>query len=305
MLSQSQIRQQITDQIVAALQQGTAPWRKPWTTDPNVGQPCNAATSRNYRGVNPLILQIAADQKGFTSRHWATFNQWKQLGCRVKRRPTNVAAGKWGTEIVLCKPLLKKEVDESGEESLQSYSLLRTFTVFNADQVEGERSERFLVGSDISPSDQIDDRFENAEQVIRSTGAEIRFGGNEAFYSPADDYIQMPRREQFSIPEFYDTLFHELTHWTEHRSRLNWDRSLTENSYALGELIAELGSVYLSGELGLPVSDSIPNHASYIANWLCAMKDDTRFIFRAATQASKAADFLLSFNRIPEPVLSI
>lgn len=304
MLSQSQIRQQITDQIVATLQQGTAPWRKPWTTDSNAGQPCNAATGRNYRGVNPIILQISADRNRFTSRHWATFNQWKQLGCRVKRRPTNVKAGKWGTEIVLCKPVNKTEIDGSGEESQQTYSLLRTFTVFNADQIEGEGSERFLVGSDISPSDQTDNRFEYAEKVIRSTGADIRFGGNEAFYSPTDDYIQMPRREQFSIPEFYDTLFHELTHWTEHSSRLNWDRALPENSYALGELIAELGSVYLSNELGIPVNDSIPNHASYIANWLSAMQDDTRFIFRAATQASKAADFLLSFSRVSEQVLT-
>lgn len=304
MLSQSQIRQHITDQIIVALQQGTAPWRKPWTTDPNAGPPCNASTTRNYRGVNPIILQIAADRHGFTSRHWATFNQWRQLGCRVKRRPSHVKAGQWGTEIVLCKPVNKTEIDVSGEESQQTYSLFRTFTVFNADQIEGEGSERFLVGSDNSSSMQIEDRFDNAEGVIRSTGADIRYGGNEAFYSPTNDFIQMPRREQFSIPEFYDTLFHELTHWTEHHSRLNWDRALPENTYALGELIAELGSVYLSGDLGLPVSDSIPNHAAYLANWLNAMQNDTRFIFRAATQASKAADFLLSFSRVSEPVLT-
>lgn len=133
-----------------------------------------------------------------------------------------------------------------------------------------------------------------------ATEADIRYGGNQAYYQPAGDFIQMPNRHQFSTPDFYDALLHELCHWTEHQSRLNWDRTKPENTYALGELIAELGACFLAGELGLPLDQSLGNHAAYLKNWLESMQGDTRFIFRASSQASKAADFILSFSRKEE-----
>ncbi len=294
MPSQNGIRQQITNQIIAALAKGTAPWRRPWSSDPCAGSPQNAVSSKSYSGVNPVLLQIASERHQFKSRYWATYKQWAELGGQVMRRPDDVPAGQWGTQIVFCKPCTKTKTDVNGDEQEQRFWTLRSYTVFNVDQVLGSAVDRFRVGTMTVAPTEIDERFERAEQVVQATGADIRYGGNKAYYSPSGDYIQMPHRHQFSTPDWFDTILHELAHWTE--PRLGWDRKKPENTYALGELIAELGACYLAGELGLPLAETLGNHASYLQNWLGAMQGDTRFIFRAAAQASKAADYILSFS---------
>jgi antirestriction protein ArdC len=112
----------------------------------------------------------------------------------------------------------------------------------------------------------------------------------------------MPSKETFESPdEFYATIFHEMTHATEHASRLDWSRKDREHAYPIGELIAEIGGVYVCRELGVP-SDNLDNHTAYLASWLSAMKSDPRFIFMASAQASKAADYILSFSREPDDV---
>jgi antirestriction protein ArdC len=301
MATQQQIRDQITAQIVDALSKGTVPWRKPWRTDPNAGHPTNAVSRRAYSGVNPLLLQMAADRHGFTSKFWATYRQWQDLGGQVMARPANVKPGEWGTAIVFGRRCTKTTEDGDGEEVEKSFFVLRTYVVFNADQVLGSKVDCFRVGNEPVAAGEVEHRFEQAERVIDATGADIRYGGDRACYNFAGDFIQMPHRERFAVPEFYDTLFHELTHWSEHPARLNWDRKKPENSYALGELIAELGACYLAGELGLPLLETLPNHAAYLQSWLDKMKGDSRFIFTAAAQASRAVDFILSFSRVPEP----
>lgn len=297
MPSQNEIRETITNTIIEALAKGTAPWRRPWSSDPCAGSPKNAVSGKSYSGVNPLLLQIAADRHGFTSRYWATYRQWSELGCQVKGRPSHVPSGSWGQHIIFCKPCKKRTSDEQGDETGQTFFMLRTYVVFNADQVEGARIDRFRVGSSPIAMPQLDERYKRAEDVVEATGADIRFGGDQAYYRPSKDFIQMPNREQFSNGEFFETLFHELCHWTEHPTRLNWDRSKAGNTYALGELIAELGSCFIAGELGLPIEQSLGNHASYLQHWIDQMKGDSRFIFRASSLASKAADFVLAFSR--------
>jgi len=121
------------------------------------------------------------------------------------------------------------------------------------------------------------DTYEEADAVIAATGADIRYGGNAAFYNRAQDYIQVPLREQFTAADYYETVLHELCHWTEAPSRLDWNRK--EEGYAMGELIAEMGSCFLATELGIPNAESLPNHASYLEHWLKAMQNDHRFIF--------------------------
>jgi len=223
------------------------------------------------------------------------------------RRPNHVP--KWGTQIVFCKPFKKTKENDQGEEHDETFWVMRTYTVFNVDQVEGMKVDRFRVGQEPMTSSEIEERFEQADQLIDATGADIRYGGDRAFYRADGDYIQMPHRHQFAFGEFFETMWHELTHWTDHPSRLNWDRTKPENSYALGELIAELSSCYVSGELGLPVERSLRNHASYLQSWLQALKGDSKFIFKAASQATKAADFLLAFAQAtetePEEVLTV
>lgn len=302
MPTQNQIREQITNQIVEHLQAGrVAPWRRPWALDRNAGSPANIVSKKNYRGINPLLLEVTAMRFGFQSKWWATFNQWTELGGRVKRRPDNVQPGQWGTTIVFWRAVTKQETDVNGDEQEEKYFLLRTYTVFNVDQVEGDHLDHLRVGHVDGQLDasEIEARYYQAEAAIVATGADIRHGGNRAYYRPDGDYIVLPHRHQFSLPEYYETAFHELSHWTEHACRLNWDRSKPENNYALGELIAELGGCFLAAELGLPTAERLENHVSYLQTWMEKMRQDPKFLFRAAAQAAKAADFVLSFSRSP------
>lgn len=278
------LRKQITGQIVEALESGNLPpWRKPWNNDPAAGFPTNALTHRNYRGINPLLLDLSGMKQGFQSRFWATFRQWKELGAWVKR-------GARGTRIIFFRPLEKTQTNDEGEEETEKIFLMRSFVVFNAEQVDGTNLEQFRVGTKPATPALPDTRFDEADEVVAATDADIRFGGNRAFYRPSEDFIQMPLREQFKTAgQFYETLFHEFVHWSE--SRRKW-----EGTYELGELIAEIGSCYLSAELHIPHGEDMGNHVAYLKGWLKAMKADSNFIFRASSEASKAADFILAFK---------
>ena len=234
----------------------------------------------------------------FQSKWWATFKQWQELGGQVLRRPNNVEPGEWGTSIIFYKPLQIVEEDEDGEKKQKTIYMIRTYTVFNIDQVEGNFDHLRVGHSVVNDTDCIT-TYENADKVIQATGADIRFGGNRAYYHRKEDYIQVPLREQFNASEYYETVLHEICHWTEHPTRLDWIRA--DGGYALGELIAEIGSCFLATELGIPIAETLPNHASYLQNWLKAMQSDHKFIFQASSQASKAADYILSFSRQPEP----
>jgi len=291
MQSQTEIRQQITSDIIDALSNGSLPpWRKPWSDDPNApGLHTSLSTGNAYRGINQLLLQVAAMKHGFKSRWWGTFKQVQFNGASVRK-------GQKATKVILWKPIKRKRIDDHGEETDDNFLVMREFSVFNAEQTTG--LPKFEVGY-AKPENDSEERYEHADAVIDATGAEIRFGGNQAFYAVADDFIQMPYRHQFGTPEaFYETSFHELCHWSE--KRVGFDRSQPEHTYALGELVAEIGACFLMGELGLPTTDNLDNHAAYLRHWLKGMSDDPKFIFRAAAQASKAADFVLSFSRTPE-----
>lgn len=300
-MKSSELRQTITNTIVAALETGgLPPWRQPWRSSRNSGAPVNVVSKKNYSGVNPLLLQIAAQHHEFQSRHWATFQQWKQLGGSVMRRPDDVPPGKWGTTIVFCRPVTKTETDPDGEETeTKTGMILRSYTVFNIDQVEGEHLDHLRAGMDTLEDSEVEERFEEADRIVAETNADIRFGSDRAYYNIAGDYIAMPHRSQFSLPEFHQTLFHEMVHWTEAPHRLNWDRKLPANNYACGELIAELGGCFLASEVGIPVAENMTNHLAYLQNWIDALKSNPQFIFKAAAQASRAVDFILSFSRTP------
>ena len=198
--------------------------------------------------------------------------------------------------------MTKTVQNDQGDEEDDRFFVLRLYTVFNVDQVEGKNLDHLRAGQPDTDEPLTVD-YQPAEDAIEATGASIRFGGGKAFYSPSGDYIQVPPKATFeTLDEYYGTCFHELCHWSEHPTRLNWSRKEKENTYALGELVAEIGSCYLCRELGVPASEDLTNHIAYLANWLQAMKNDPRFIFVASAQASKAADFILSFSRKPEEV---
>tara|TARA_R110002096_G_scaffold96673_6_gene215704 strand:- start:634 stop:1539 length:906 start_codon:yes stop_codon:yes gene_type:complete len=290
--NQTEIRQQITNQIIDSLTNvKLPPWRKPWSNDPNAGPNTSLSTGESYRGINQLILQLSASRQEFQSKWWGTFNQINNCGASVRK-------GQKATKIILWKPIKRQRHNEQGKEVNDSFLVMREFCVFNAEQTTG--LDQFQVGF-AQPNEDTSESYDNADAVIEATNADIRYGGNAAFYTPQQDFIQCPFRHQFHSPElFYETMFHELTHWTESPERLNWDRA--NGGYAMGELIAEIGSCFMMGELGLPTADNMDNHAAYVKSWLKGMSDDPKFIFRAAAQATKAVDYLLSFSRSAEPV---
>ena len=176
--------------------------------------------------------------------------------------------------------------------------VLRSYTLFNAEQVIGEAADEFQVHEEAGqPHAQPD--FQPAEQLIAATGADIRHGGERAFYNLTGDYIQLPHRERFdTLGAYYETALHELSHWSEPRQQL--DRP--QLGYAMCELVAEMAACFVASEIGVPHGEALENHASYIQSWLEGMKDDRTFIFRAAKLANKTCDFLLAFTHKPEPV---
>src|SRR5450755_2498556 len=148
MPSQSEIQQQITARIIEGLKNGVVPWRKTWRPDKNSGSPANAISGRNYSGINPILLDLVAMSRGYTSRFWGTFDQWKSLGAQVQKRPADCKPGQWGTQIVFYKQVKKTKI-ENGEEKTDTFPVLRTFTVFNVDQVEG--ADHLRASTDQSP----------------------------------------------------------------------------------------------------------------------------------------------------------
>lgn len=292
MQTQNEIREQITNQLIDAIKAGTIPWRRPWSSDSNApGLHTSMSTGSPYRGINQLILMASTARQNFRSKWWGSFNSIKLNGASVSR-------GQKGTQIVLFKKIERERTDETGDDVKDCFFVMKTFTVFNADQTTG--LERFRVDFSKSQNNKTE-RYENADNLIDATGADIRYGGNEAFYNPPGDFIQLPHRHQFESPEAAcETTFHELCHWTE--KRVGFDRGEAENTYAFAELVAEIGACLTMGELNLPTSSSLENHAAYLKSWLSGMDGDSRFIFKAAAQANKAVDHILSYSRSPESV---
>jgi antirestriction protein ArdC len=303
-MTSQQLRESVNEKLIEAMSKNILPWRRPWSAGSS-GRHRNFATNRAYSGVNPLLLEIHNLKHGLSSNRWATFRQWESIGCHVKKRPADVPAGHWGCTVVFCKPVKKAVVDkETGETDESRYFILRSFTVFSADQVTGEAVEKLKGTTMLQPVN--GNAYPAVEELIAATGAEIRHGGDKAYYAlplPSDswpnhksgDYIVMPDRRRFVTPEAYlETCLHELAHYCE--VRVGWDRS--QHGYAMGELVAEISACYLASELGMPIT--LDQHAAYLRTWADGMKDSASFIFRACNMASKTTDFLLSFVRPEE-----
>ena len=184
MPTQSQIRDEVTARIIQALEADLLPWRRPWSSgSTQPGRHSNVATKRPYQGVNHILLELHAQQHSLFSRWWGTFPMWKSLGCNIRKRPQNVQEGCWGCRIVFYKPVTKMVVDDqTGDEDEERFFVLRTFTVFAADQVDGDAAEESAHDRHEGQTNAQPD-FQPAEELILATGADIRFGGNRAYYS--------------------------------------------------------------------------------------------------------------------------
>lgn len=278
--------QEITDKIVQALEAGTVPWEKPWRTSGALATPHNPLSGTRYRGINPVLLWMAQLEHGYASAQWATYRQIEQAGGQVRK-------GEHGETVVFWK-WIEADSDEADSEDsdgkTRRRAMLKRYTVFNVDQVDGLDHLRAPAAPCAwQPA-------ARAEATIASSGARIHHGGDRAFFRPTTDEIHLPPRAAFTdAVGYYGTALHELTHWTGHRSRL--DRQLGSRfgseQYAAEELIAELGCAYTCAALGIEYTTQ---HAAYIAAWLRILKADKRAIFTAAAAAQKAADFIAQFD---------
>ena len=286
---QASLYSEITDRIIADLERGCVPWVKPWgRAQAAVGLPKNAATGRGYSGINILILWGAVIERSYPSHNWLTFRQALSLGGSVHK-------GEHGTTIVHADrfiPESEKERAKVADVEPQAIPYLKRFTVFNVAQCDGLPEH---IGREAEP---LPDReiIPHAEALIRASGADIRIGGDRAFYMPASDYIQVPPQPAFfEQVNYYRSCLHELGHWTGHQTRLARDLSSSFGSkpYAREELTAEMAAAFVCSALGIAPT---VRHADYIGSWLAVLREDNRAIFRAASLASKAADFLLAFT---------
>lgn len=289
------IYQKVTDKIIADLEKGQLTWLKPWSTgnlDGRIVKPLRH-NGMPYNGINVLMLWAASVEAGYVSPHWMTFKQAKELGANVRK-------GERGSLVVYANSITKTEERDDGTEEERKIPFMKGYSVFNVDQIEG-LPEQFYA----KPEPVIDsvDRIDHADAFFASTGADLRHGGNRAFYSGGSDHVQMPAFESFRSPEaYYATLAHELTHWTKHKTRLDREfgrKKWGDEGYAKEELVAELGAAFLCADLAL-TPEAEEDHAAYIQSWLKVLKNDKRAIFAAAAHAQRAADFLHGLQAVEE-----
>ena len=277
--------QELTDKIVAALEVGTAPWRRPW--DPNAcggsTTPVNAATGHRYRGVNLFVLGMSS--LALVDPRWCSYRQAAARGWQVRK-------GERATPVYFYKPIEIEDKTTDGGSETRRIPMLRTFSVFHASQIDGVPALAPPTATKTVP-----ERVKDVELIIEASGVPVRIGGERAFYSPALDVIQMPPDEAFHGPEERAVVvLHELAHASGHPTRLNRDLSGGFGSvlYAKEEVRAELTSVAVGSMIGLPCD--IPNHASYLQSWIAVLKQDRREIFHAAAEAQRIADYILGFH---------
>ena len=282
---------EITNKIIAELEDGRLPRVQPWGasgTGVAVGLPKNAATGRRYSGINVLILWGAVIERGYSGQTWLTFRQALALGGNVRK-------GERGTTVVYADRFVpeaeRERADRDGDEP-SAIPFLKRFTVFNTDQCEG-LPDTIASAAPPVPEGLI---LPQAEALIRASGADIRIGGDRAFYAVIGDFIQVPPPQAYFEPvNWHRMALHELGHWSGAAHRLARDMSggFGSASYAKEELVAEMTAAFLCANLGI-----VPTvrHADYIGSWLEVLRDDDRAIIRAASAASKAADYLLAFQ---------
>lgn len=281
----------VTNKIVEELENGVLPWTKPWNAEHAAGRITRPLRHNGtpYNGINILMLWSAALDNGYTAPYWLTYKQAKELGAQVRK-------GEQSSLVVYANTFKKTEEDENGDEVEHNIPFLKSYSVFNAEQIDGLPDNYTALAEPVLDPVQ---RIKHADEFFENTGADIRHGGNRAYYNISQDYIQMPPFEAFRDAESYvATLAHENTHWTRHKTRLDRDfgrEKWGDEGYAREELVAELGAAFLSADLKI-TPELRDDHAPYIASWLKVLKNDKRAIFQAAAHAQRAVDYLHSLQ---------
>lgn len=277
------IKQEVTDRIVKALEEGRMSPANMWARSAAGGLPVNYSTRDPYSGANVLLLWLESNDRGFTRNEWLTYNQAKSIGAQVRR-------GAKGCPLVRFNQVERVD-QETGE--VEFYPAPTSFVVFNVEEVDGiagpVRYDTF-------------EPIELAEQIMERSGVTIRETGERAFYRVSTDECFLPERARFAnASNFYHVALHEVTHSTGHPSRLarEFGARFGDDAYAFEELVAELGSAFCLARIGLDESQ-LEYHASYLDAWLRVLKADRNAIFTAAGQAAKAFSYLMRVSGISE-----
>ncbi len=278
------LRRNINNQVIKALQSKEVPWQKPWVGRGNgVGFPRHVFTKKKFFGVNAILLQMAARRCGYSSNLWGTVEQFTALGMVVKDRPDNVPAGEWGTETVFYKL-----------DVLTNSVHLIPAVVYNLEQVK-------VADESLLPNPIMKPDYNKAEKVLHASHACIQENNvGRCAYFYGSDTITLPTKKEFEaglggLPGYYESLAHELIHWTE--PRLGFD---TDTVDPIKELRAEIGAAFMVEELGCPHSVAFRNFNQYRLDWVDYMQDDPTLIFRIAASACKAVDHLLAYSSLSE-----
>ena len=298
---------EVTNKIIAALENNTRPWVQPW--DGEILPIPMRHNNRLYQGINTLILWQAASEGGYNSPYWMTFKQAKLLGGNIKKGE-KAATIFYASSCTLGN---NEEEDKQKERSGQNLALnqeqksiykkfMKSYKVFNANQIDGLQEKYYKVLSTENNTKELE-KLPRLEEFVKNTKANIKHGGIRAYYRESSDHIQMPEMKLFKNSNaYYSTLCHELTHWSGSKERLNRNlggKRFGDNGYAMEELVAELGAVFLCSLLGIN-PDAREDHAPYIASWLKVLKSDKRAIFNAASLAQSASNYLLELNKTPK-----
>lgn len=291
---------EVTDKVIAAIDQGTVPWRKRWTA--LSGIPARSlATGKEYRGINWMLTGMA----GYESMWWLTYKQATERGGQVRQGEHGTPIFLWKTAKVRLNTPEKRDrairdqltirTDEKGEYA--EHFMARTYTVFNASQIDG-------LDPALTPTAHIDETpswstLERCEQIASGyqNGPLIAEGGPRAYYDPRADQVRMPDRGRFDNPtDWYATLYHELAHSTGHSSRLDRlpTRSDGQRGYAREELVAELAAAMLCAVARIDSPPLVEQHAAYLDNWRKALSEDKKLLVIAAQRAQRAADHILA-----------
>lgn len=269
------IYKEVTDRMITELETGVAPWVRPWKNGKaTVDMPHNGESGRSYSGINLLLLWCSP----YADQRWLTFNQIKNLGGSNK--------GQKATTVTVWKTFTGE--DANGKE--KQIPFCRAHSIWNLEQLTGIDDAKLY-----DAPDQTDVKATSGTELAERVGAKLLpYGGNRAYYVPLVDAIRLPSQEQFHGENNFDaTMYHELVHWTGHKSRK--DRKLSgrfgDNAYAAEELIAEMGSAFLCARLGTKLEGL--QHPSYVDHWLKILKGDNRAIFAASSQARQAVEFML------------
>jgi len=275
---------EVSSRIIEQLEQGVAPWQRDWSQTAGANQVANGITKRPYSGVNVVMLWSAMAANGYGVPRFLTFKQALELGGNVRK-------GEHGHKVYFVKRLSFKDETAGAEtDDVRQVTMLREYTVFNVSQCDGIPDTITTLAPVVSRNR--DGRDETADEFVKATGAAVLEGHGEACYRPGADNISLPAFTAYrSRDAFYATCFHEMTHWTGHKSRM--DRDLRgrfgDRHYAAEELIAELGAAFLCAEFGFDNGD---RHAAYIGNWIELLKHDKRAFFTACSKAQAAADYM-------------